>query len=145
MRASSSRVVELWWLVEAVRVLVSGACVCLLGFETAAQVNDSCPATVSNCPLLLTHGCRCSCTYMHAGDARSSVLSFWHKFVEPFFGRGQRAYTPLHTKTEMQQLEAEDHQDKQSSSSDEAEEGGAGAGAKGACCVVCVVCVWQRG
>lgn len=57
-----------------------------------------------------------------AGEARSSVLSFWHSFVEPFFGRGQRQYSPLHTKTEMQQLEAEEHMEKQSSSSEEPEE-----------------------
>lgn len=57
-----------------------------------------------------------------AGEARSSVLSFWHSFVEPFFGRGQRQYVPLHTKTEMQQLEAEEHVEKQSSSSEEPEE-----------------------
>lgn len=71
----------------------------------------------------------------HAGEARSSVLSFWHKFVEPFFGCSQRTYTPLHTKTELLQLEAEDHADKESSSSDEQEE------AKGTqqhtCLIVC--------
>ena len=50
------------------------------------------------------------------------MLSFWHSFVEPYFGRGQRQYTPLHTQKQMQQLEAEDHVDKQSSSSDEQEE-----------------------
>jgi hypothetical protein len=50
------------------------------------------------------------------------VLTLWHSFVEPFFGRGERSYVPLHTKTEMQQLEAEDHVEKQSSSSDEPEE-----------------------
>lgn len=50
------------------------------------------------------------------------MLSFWHAFVEPFFGRGQRQYNPLHTKMEMQQLEAEEHMEKQSSSSEEPEE-----------------------
>jgi hypothetical protein len=50
------------------------------------------------------------------------VLALWHSFVEPFFGRGERDYVPLHTKTEMQQLEAEEHVDKQSSSSEEPEE-----------------------
>lgn len=59
---------------------------------------------------------------VYAGEARASVLSFWHAFVEPFFGRGQRQYNPLHTKMEMQQLEAEEHMEKQSSSSEEPEE-----------------------
>lgn len=82
---------------------------------------------------------------MLAGEARSSVLAFWHSFVEPFFGRGQRQYTPLHTKMEMQQLEAEEHVEKQSSSSEEPEEpkgeppghaaAGVGAGAA-------VLCLW---
>lgn len=44
-----------------------------------------------------------------AGDVREAVLNFWHTTVEPFFGRGQKQYQPLHTKTEMQQLEAEEH------------------------------------
>lgn len=63
------------------------------------------------------------CGVPTTGEARAAVLSFWHSFVEPFFGRGQRQYSPLHTQTQMQQLEAEDHVDKQSSSSDEQEEG----------------------
>lgn len=43
------------------------------------------------------------------GDVREAVLTFWHSMVEPFFGRGQRQYHQLHTKTELQQLEAEEH------------------------------------
>lgn len=59
------------------------------------------------------------------------MLAFWHAFVEPFFGRGQRQYSPLHTKTQMQQLEAEEHVEKQSSSSDEQEEPKGKAGVAG--------------
>jgi len=66
-----------------------------------------------------------------SGEARSTVLAFWHAFVEPFFGRGQRQYSPLHTKTQMQQLEAEEHVEKQSSSSDEQEEPKGKAGMAG--------------
>lgn len=62
---------------------------------------------------------RMHCAVACVGEARSSVLAFWHKFVEPYFGRGQRQYAPLHTKMEMQQLEAEEHMEKQSSSSSE--------------------------
>eukprot|EP00882_Tetradesmus_deserticola_P011207 GHRQ01011856.1.p1 GENE.GHRQ01011856.1~~GHRQ01011856.1.p1 ORF type:complete len:534 (+),score=277.95 GHRQ01011856.1:129-1730(+) len=43
------------------------------------------------------------------GDVRDAVIAFWHSTVEPFFGRHQRTYTQLHTKTELQQLEAEEH------------------------------------
>jgi hypothetical protein len=64
---------------------------------------------------------------------RASVIVFWHSFVEPFFGRGERTYTQLHTKTELQQLEAEEHAGKASSSSSgEHEEGG-----KGECVCAC--------
>lgn len=53
------------------------------------------------------------------GDVRDAVIRFWHTTVEPFFGRQQRPYTQLHTKTELQQLEAEEHAGKASSSSDQ--------------------------
>lgn len=67
------------------------------------------------------------------------MLAFWHSFVEPFFGRGQRQYTPLHTKMEMQQLEAEEHVEKQSSSSEEPEEP---KGEPGCWCAGAVLCLW---
>jgi hypothetical protein len=75
------------------------------------------------------------------GEVRSSVLAFWHSFVEPFFGRGERAYVQLHTKTELQQLEAEEHADKQSSSSSDEEEGKKGERA----CAHAFVCVFWGG
>lgn len=50
------------------------------------------------------------------GDVREAVVAFWHSTVEPFFGRGQRTYQQLHTKTELQQLEAEEHAKASSSS-----------------------------
>jgi hypothetical protein len=53
------------------------------------------------------------------GDVRDTVIAFWHTTVEPFFGRPQRPYQQLHTKTELQQLEAEEHAGKASSSSDQ--------------------------
>jgi hypothetical protein len=53
------------------------------------------------------------------GDVRDAVIAFWHTTVEPFFGRQQRQYQQLHTKTELQQLEAEEHAGKASSSSDQ--------------------------
>eukprot|EP00878_Enallax_costatus_P007439 GHUV01007791.1.p1 GENE.GHUV01007791.1~~GHUV01007791.1.p1 ORF type:complete len:1062 (+),score=409.26 GHUV01007791.1:105-3290(+) len=56
------------------------------------------------------------------GDVREAVLTFWHTMVEPFFGRGQRQYQQLHTKIELQQLEAEEHAEKASSSDDEGDE-----------------------
>ncbi|WIA19087.1 hypothetical protein OEZ85_003737 [Tetradesmus obliquus] len=56
------------------------------------------------------------------GDVRDAVIRFWHTTVEPFFGRQQRPYTQLHTKTELQQLEAEEHAGKASSSSDQEDE-----------------------
>jgi hypothetical protein len=53
------------------------------------------------------------------GDVRDAVIAFWHTTVEPFFGRQQQQYQQLHTKTELQQLEAEEHAGKASSSSDQ--------------------------
>jgi hypothetical protein len=53
------------------------------------------------------------------GDVRDAVIAFWHTTVEPFFGRQQRQYQQLHTKKELQQLEAEEHAGKASSSSDQ--------------------------
>eukprot|EP00879_Flechtneria_rotunda_P010154 GHRR01010615.1.p1 GENE.GHRR01010615.1~~GHRR01010615.1.p1 ORF type:complete len:776 (+),score=281.26 GHRR01010615.1:210-2537(+) len=56
------------------------------------------------------------------GDARESVLAFWHTAVEPFFGRGVRQYQQLHSKTELQQLEAEEHGDRDSSDDEQDED-----------------------
>jgi hypothetical protein len=58
------------------------------------------------------------------GDVRDAVIAFWHTTVEPFFGRPQRPYQQLHTKTELQQLEAEEHAGKASSSSDQVSKDG---------------------
>jgi hypothetical protein len=35
-------------------------------------------------------------------ELRDQVIALWHDLVEPFFGRGQRQYMPLHTKAELQ-------------------------------------------
>lgn len=66
-----------------------------------------------------------------SGDVRESVLAFWHDSVEPFFGRGRRTYTPLHTQTELQQLEAEAHGAAAASSSSDDEDGAGPGGAGG--------------
>ena len=39
-----------------------------------------------------------------AAEVRDQVVALWHQLVEPYFGRDQRQYLPLHTKAELQVL-----------------------------------------